>query len=149
MGSYNSNYVRNNIIIIAFILIVCNIRIIKCNDLIRTRVLRNTTLFLSQINCTDIDNDVICDNVDNCPNIYNPFQSDIDNDGVGDICDPNPMIYNPPFNYYNISNCTSNSDCNDNSPCTLDLCINSTCINLFDLSLNSTCEVMHFIHIFF
>ena len=34
---------------------------------------------------TDIDN--ICDEIDNCPDIYNPNQDDFDLDGVGDSCD--------------------------------------------------------------
>ena len=35
----------------------------------------------------DTDNDGIPDNIDNCPNVYNPDQADSDNDGVGDACD--------------------------------------------------------------
>ncbi|MFQ6093799.1 MAG: T9SS type A sorting domain-containing protein [bacterium] len=34
----------------------------------------------------DADNDGICGDVDNCPDVYNPDQKDFDNDGVGDIC---------------------------------------------------------------
>ncbi|MBI2629248.1 thrombospondin type 3 repeat-containing protein [Candidatus Pacearchaeota archaeon] len=35
----------------------------------------------------DSDNDGIKDNLDNCPNNYNPDQKDLDNDGIGDACD--------------------------------------------------------------
>jgi hypothetical protein len=36
---------------------------------------------------SDIDGDSVPDNVDNCPNDYNPGQEDADNDNVGDVCD--------------------------------------------------------------
>ena len=35
----------------------------------------------------DNDNDEIMNDVDNCPDTYNPNQEDIDNDGIGDVCD--------------------------------------------------------------
>jgi hypothetical protein len=35
----------------------------------------------------DLDGDTICDNVDNCPNDYNPGQQDCDGDGTADACD--------------------------------------------------------------
>ena len=34
----------------------------------------------------DYDDDNICDEIDNCPNVYNPDQIDSDNNGVGDAC---------------------------------------------------------------
>ena len=34
----------------------------------------------------DSDNDNVGDNMDNCPNIYNPDQADSDGDGIGDAC---------------------------------------------------------------
>jgi len=37
---------------------------------------------------TDSDGDGISDNVDNCPDIYNPGQADSDGNGVGDACEP-------------------------------------------------------------
>ncbi len=45
--------------------------------------------------CLDFDGDIVCDNVDNCPDLYNPDQTDIDADGVGDLCDNCPSAYNP------------------------------------------------------
>jgi hypothetical protein len=35
----------------------------------------------------DKDGDGILNDVDNCPDTYNPDQSDIDGDGIGDVCD--------------------------------------------------------------
>ncbi|MEL6867982.1 MAG: T9SS type A sorting domain-containing protein, partial [Bacteroidota bacterium] len=34
------------------------------------------------------DGDGVCDNVDNCPNNFNPDQADSDGDGIGNTCDP-------------------------------------------------------------
>ena len=39
-------------------------------------------------NCIiDIDNDLICDELDNCPEEYNPNQEDFNSDEIGDACD--------------------------------------------------------------
>ena len=39
-------------------------------------------------NCiSDIDNDLICDELDNCPEEYNPNQEDFNSDDEGDACD--------------------------------------------------------------
>ncbi len=38
----------------------------------------------------DFDADTINDDVDNCPNSFNPQQLDADHDGIGDVCDPTP-----------------------------------------------------------
>ena len=35
----------------------------------------------------DTDNDGICNNLDNCPETYNPLQEDFDFDNTGDGCD--------------------------------------------------------------
>ena len=45
--------------------------------------------------CSDLDNDGVCDSVDNCRSVANPNQSDVDNDGVGDACDNCPTVPNP------------------------------------------------------
>jgi len=36
----------------------------------------------------DSDKDGVADDIDNCPNTYNPNQADVDADGIGDSCDP-------------------------------------------------------------
>ena len=41
------------------------------------------------------DNDVLCDEEDNCPDNTNTSQSDSDNDGVGNACDNCYSVYNP------------------------------------------------------
>ena len=45
--------------------------------------------------CSDADEDLVCDQNDNCPNDWNPTQEDMDGDGVGDPCDNCPQIENP------------------------------------------------------
>jgi hypothetical protein len=42
---------------------------------------------LHGVEFTDVDGDGIKDNVDNCPNNYNPQQLDADSDTIGDVCD--------------------------------------------------------------
>jgi len=44
--------------------------------------------------CRDYDHDGYCDDVDNCPYLYNPLQEDQDIDGIGDLCDNCPQVYN-------------------------------------------------------
>ncbi|MFH1530490.1 MAG: MopE-related protein [Pseudomonadota bacterium] len=56
----------------------------------------------------DVDDDLVPDIVDNCPDDYNPDQADLDGDDIGDVCDPDvdgdgvlddvdncPLIWNP------------------------------------------------------
>ena len=38
--------------------------------------------------CLDSDEDGINDDLDNCPDVYNPNQGDNDQNGFGDTCDP-------------------------------------------------------------
>ncbi len=37
--------------------------------------------------CSDVDEDEVCDNIDNCPDDSNTSQHDNDGDGIGDTCD--------------------------------------------------------------
>ena len=41
--------------------------------------------------CSDSDEDGINDDLDNCPDIYNPNQKDRDENGLGDTCDSNAV----------------------------------------------------------
>ena len=61
---------------------------------------QNTTLYSGDYTAAnDRDGDGIPDDVDNCPDHFNPIrpqdtarkQSDVDGDGLGDICDPYPL----------------------------------------------------------
>ncbi len=40
--------------------------------------------------CVDSDSDLVCNLLDNCADISNPYQADRDADGIGDICDMCP-----------------------------------------------------------
>jgi hypothetical protein len=42
-----------------------------------------------------MDGDGVEDAVDNCPDVFNPFQLDLDADGVGEACDNCPLLPNP------------------------------------------------------
>jgi hypothetical protein len=43
----------------------------------------------------DVDLDLFCDKIDNCPDVCNPYQEDTDCDGVGNACDNCPHKPNP------------------------------------------------------
>lgn len=48
-----------------------------------------TTVVLKVVSSVqDSDEDGVNDDVDNCPNAFNPNQEDNDNDQIGDVCDP-------------------------------------------------------------
>jgi len=51
----------------------------------------NQSAIISVINSAlenmDSDNDGVYNGMDNCPDVYNPYQEDEDNDGTGDVCD--------------------------------------------------------------
>ena len=42
----------------------------------------------------DFDDDSICDDIDNCPEVYNPNQEDFNSDNIGDACDGIGLIEN-------------------------------------------------------
>jgi hypothetical protein len=45
--------------------------------------------------CADTDEDLVCDDEDNCPDLFNDDQADADGDSIGDACDSCPR---DPFN---------------------------------------------------
>jgi len=47
----------------------------------------------------DNDADEICNEIDNCPLIYNPDQTDLNNDGIGDDCDGISLKENGDFEW--------------------------------------------------
>jgi len=49
------------------------------------------------MNQNDSDGDSIYDEIDNCPDDYNPQQLDSDGDGIGDICDSSVVWYVNPI----------------------------------------------------
>jgi subtilisin family serine protease len=72
---------------------------------------------------SDLDGDGVPDNLDNCPNTYNPNQIDSDADSVGDACDncPNdPNKVEPGICGCGVADTDTDGDgtldCNDNCP---------------------------------
>jgi hypothetical protein len=82
---------------------------------------------------SDLDNDNIPDEEDNCPNVYNPDQADCNNNGVGDACDvinPNAeekcdLIDNNCNNLIDEAICgqTTDADCDGVNDCSADKCL--------------------------
>jgi hypothetical protein len=71
----------------------------------------------------DLDGDGVGDNLDNCPNTYNPNQADSDEDSFGDACDgcpDDPDKTEPGSCGCGVSDIDTDldgpSDCNDNCP---------------------------------
>ena len=50
----------------------------------------------AQPSATDNDGDGFVNELDNCPNVWNPDQSDLDSDKQGDACDVCPVVANAP-----------------------------------------------------
>ena len=54
----------------------------------RSDASNNAYIYRLRLAPPDADGDGIPDDVDNCPETYNPDQADGDHDGIGDACDP-------------------------------------------------------------
>ena len=59
-------------------------------DMLGGTVAWKNTYGYKTVDCVDSDGDGFNNDLDNCPNVYNPDQADADNDGVGDACDAPP-----------------------------------------------------------
>ena len=81
---------------------------------------------------TDSDEDGVPDNIDNCPNVYNPDQTDSDGDGIGDVCDTAPTTTpttSPTTT--SVPECEIDEDCDDDDVfCNGDeICSGGKCIS--------------------
>jgi hypothetical protein len=85
----------------------------------------------------DIDGDVVCGDVDNCPEFANPDQTDNDTDGIGDLCDICP--YDPDNDIDgdgicgDIDNCPETPNGPDDGTCTAGENVGDNCTD------NATC----------
>lgn len=68
--------------------------------------------------CSDVDQDGVCDDDDNCPEVYNPDQADNDQDGIGNLCDDTPDGDEPCASKGGDSDNDSICDDDDNCPLT-------------------------------
>ena len=53
---------------------------------------KSRELEITRVTSDDNDKDGIKNDVDNCPDTYNPNQSDFDGDDIGDVCDSNHFL---------------------------------------------------------
>ena len=104
---------------------------LDCNGECLLEIISNTGLGNLALINNDNDDDGICNQFDNCPNIYNPDQVDINNNGVGDLCenifgctDPIAYNYDPLANQNDGSclylGCTEETACNYDSTADID-----------------------------
>lgn len=56
-------------------------------DILGGTIAWKNTYGYNTVGCVDSDEDGFNDDLDNCPNVYNPFQADADNDQIGSLCD--------------------------------------------------------------
>jgi len=91
--------------------------------------------------CEDFDSDIWVDNLDNCPDNYNPFQEDGDLDGRGNICDPCPT--NPDCDADGVSDGPADPDGGGSIVAGPDNCIltpNTNQLNQDSDSLGNACD---------
>ena len=87
----------------------------------------------------DRDGDGVADNVDNCPDVYNPDQANADGDSFGDACDPCPFVWTPLIYDSDGDGILDDGDCSGvagDHPCTGGNTVNcdDNCPNLYNPS---------------
>lgn len=109
---------------------------ITCTDDVCTPSTGVCTSTNNDANCPDLD---FCDGVDVC----DPLNANADADGCTQPGTPCPPVVNPTFGACNEATdacfeCTSNADCSDGIPCTVDVCNDPStglCTNTADNTL--------------
>lgn len=92
----------------------------------------------TEIPCEDLDEDGVCDEIDNCLLLYNPDQEDLNNNGIGDACEEAECENGETKNFFSVNYC-GGLDILTNS--SYEICVEETWESVInDGVFNQTCS---------